>query len=138
MKFLMKKIIILVLMGFMTSGCAPLRPAECQKKSALEDCQYNRSGKVSDRDAYGEQASGIKMALDAALADKHAWKGKRCTMHLDFNIDGSLRHLIVKDGDKDYCQALEEAAKNAKFPPFTDQHIFDVMGSARWDMHGLP
>jgi len=134
----MTKILMLVVMVATIAGCAPLTPKDCQKKSALDSCSYNRSGKVTDKDIYGEQASGIKKALDAALSEPHAWNGKRCNVHLDFKMDGTLQNFIIKHGDKDYCRALTEASKRANFPAFTDQHVYDVMGSARWDMHGQP
>lgn len=120
------------------AGCTPLTPKDCQKKSALDSCSYKRSGKVTDKDIYGEQASGIKKALDAALTKPHAWSGKRCNVHLDFNMDGTLQNFIIKSGDKDYCRALAEASRQAKFPSFTNQHVYDDMSSARWEMHGQP
>ena len=132
------KTIILLLLSVALAGCTPLSPRECEKKTALETCSFKRSGKVGDKDIYGQQASGIKKALDAALSEPHAWNGKRCNAHLDFKIDGTLDNFIVKGGDKDYCNALIEAAKHARFPAFTDQHVFDVMGSARWNMEGQP
>ncbi|WP_337025320.1 cell envelope integrity TolA C-terminal domain-containing protein [Pantoea anthophila] len=133
----MKKIILILLSAAIVS-CTPLKPHECDKSRALDSCRYNRSGKVGDNDIYGKQASGIKKALDAALSQPHAWNGKRCNAHLDFRKDGTLEHFIIKGGDKAYCNALREAAKNARFPEFTDQHVFDVMGSARWNMEGQP
>lgn len=134
----MKKILILMLMIATMVSCTPLAPEDCQKVSALDSCDYNRSGRVLDNDIYGKQASGIKKALDAALTTPHAWGTKRCNVHLDFTIDGTLQNFIIKHGDKDYCHALADAAERAKFPPFTDQHVYDVMGSARWNMHGQP
>ncbi|QJT80705.1 cell envelope integrity TolA C-terminal domain-containing protein [Kosakonia sp. MUSA4] len=132
----MKKLMMLALLGSIATGCVPLHPTDCLKKNALEPCSYNRSGKVTDTDIYGQQAAGIKNALDSALADRHAWKGKTCNMHLDFNYDGKLQNIIIKGGDKAYCDALEVAAKKADFPPFTDQKVYDVMSSARWNMQG--
>ncbi len=134
----MKKIGMMMIVAVFVAGCVPMTPKECIKKRAVDSCTYNRSGKVSDQDIYGVQASGIKQALDAALKPTHGWEGKRCNAHLDFNIDGKLQHFIVKGGDKDYCAALVEAAQHAEFPAFTDQHVYDVMGSARWDMQGKP
>lgn len=134
----MTKIAILILLSTTVVGCSPLTPKDCQKTGALDLCTYERSGKVTDKDIYGEQASGIKKALDAALKKPHVWEGKRCNVHLDFKIDGTLQNFIIKSGDKEYCHALAEAAKLAKFPAFTDQHVYDVMGSARWNMHGQP
>ncbi|EOL8876279.1 MULTISPECIES: cell envelope integrity TolA C-terminal domain-containing protein [Enterobacter] len=134
----MTKILMLVAMIATLAGCTPLTPKDCQKKSALDSCSYKRSGKVTDKDIYGEQASGIKKALDAALTKPHAWSGKRCNVHLDFNMDGTLQNFIIKSGDKDYCRALAEASRQAKFPSFTNQHVYDDMGSARWEMHGQP
>ncbi|WP_426506112.1 cell envelope integrity TolA C-terminal domain-containing protein [Serratia proteamaculans] len=134
----MTKILVLILLSATVVGCSPLTPKDCKKKGALDSCTYDRSGKVTDKDIYGEQASGLKKALDAALTKPHAWDGKRCNVHLDFTIDGTLQNFIIKSGDKDYCDALAEAAKRAKFPAFTDQHVYDDMGSARWNMHGQP
>ncbi|MEG3131136.1 cell envelope integrity TolA C-terminal domain-containing protein [Pantoea cypripedii] len=93
---------------------------------------------MQDKDIYGEQASGIKKALNAALMEPYAWQGKRCNVHLDFNIDGTLQNLIVKGGDENYCHALVEASKRAVFPPFKDPQLFNDMGSSRWIMHGQP
>jgi len=132
------KMFIAVFCCILSAGCAPLTPHECIKKSALDSCSYKRSGKVSDKDIYGQQASGIKKSLDAALSAPHAWNGKRCNVHLDFKKDGTLENFIVKGGDKDYCQALAGAAKRARFPAFNDQRVFDEMGSARWNMEGQP
>jgi colicin import membrane protein len=134
----MTKILMLVLITTTMIGCTPLAPKGCQKVNATDSCSYKNSGKVLDNDIYGKQASGIKKALDAALTEPHAWNTKRCNVHLDFNIDGTLQNFIIKHGDKDYCDALADAAKRAKFPPFTDQHVYDDMGSARWNMHGQP
>lgn len=132
----MEKLMMLALLVSVATGCTPLHPTDCLKKSALESCAYNRSGNVTDTDIYGQQAAGIKNALDSALADRHAWKGKTCTVHLDFNYDGKLQNMVIRGGDKEYCAALEAAAKKAIFPPFTDQKVYDVMSSARWNMQG--
>lgn len=59
-------------------------------------------------------------------------------MHLDFTIDGLLQNLEIKGGDKAYCQALADAATRATFPPFTDERVFQDMGSSRWNMEGQP
>lgn len=120
------------------TGCVPLAPKDCQKKNALDTCIYKQSGKVSDNDKYGQQASGIKRALDAALAQPHAWNGKKCNAHLDFKMDGTLQNFIIKGGDADYCQALLDASTRAVFPAFSDRHVYDDMGSARWNMEGQP
>lgn len=56
----MIKIFLLVLMTTVLVGCTPLAPKDCRKAHALDSCHYDRSGKVSDNDIYGEQASGIK------------------------------------------------------------------------------
>lgn len=45
----MKKIIPIFCCALL-AGCAPLTPHECIKKSALETCSYNRSGKVGDNE----------------------------------------------------------------------------------------
>lgn len=134
----MTRILMLLIITAAVTGCAPLAPQDCQKNSALDSCTYHRSGTVADKDIYGEQASGIKKALDAALTKPHAWQGKRCDVHLDFKIDGTLQNFIVKGGDENYCHALAEASKRAVFPPFKDQHVFDEMGSSRWNIHGQP
>ena len=132
------QLLVTLLTAAAVAGCAPLAPKDCHKTRALDVCTYHRSGKVSDKDSYGVQASGIKKALDAALTQPHAWNGKRCNVHLDFKIDGTLQNFIIKGGDKDYCFALAEAATRARFPAFADQHVYDVMGSARWNMQGQP
>jgi colicin import membrane protein len=134
----MTKILMFMILAATVTGCAPLAPKDCHKNSALNSCTYNRSGKVSDKDLFGYQASSIKKALDAALTEPHAWGGKRCHAHLDFKIDGTLQNFIIKSGDEGYCHALVEASKRTVFPPFTDQHVYDVMGSSRWDFHGQP
>lgn len=134
----MKKVVMLVCLATAITGCAPLAPEGCQKKTALDSCSYKQSGKVSDKDIYGQQAAAIKKALDSALADPHAWNGKRCNMHLDFTVDGLLQNLEIKGGDKAYCQALADAATRATFPPFIDERVFQDMGSARWNMEGQP
>ncbi|EOC1287891.1 cell envelope integrity TolA C-terminal domain-containing protein [Cronobacter sp. JZ38] len=134
----MKKFLLVMLMVAGVAGCAPLAPDGCKKTRALDPCIYKNSGRVSDKDIYGKQAAGIKTALDAALADPHAWNGKTCTVHLDFEKDGRLVNFIIKDGDQAYCQALKEAAGRATFPPFTHDRVYNDMGSARWDMQGQP
>lgn len=134
----MTKALLLIITMAAISGCTPLTPKGCQKDSALDTCTWHHSGKVSDKDIFGMQASAIKRALDAALVPPHVWGGKKCNVHLDFTIEGILQNFIIKGGDKDYCYALAEAAKKAKFPPFPSQYVYDIMGSSRWDMQGQP
>ncbi|WAT09526.1 cell envelope integrity TolA C-terminal domain-containing protein [Rouxiella badensis] len=129
---------MLLIITAAVTGCAPLAPKGYQKYSALDSCNSHRSGTVRDKDIYGEQPSGIKKALDAALTKPHAWQGKRCNVHLDFEMGGTLQNFIVKGGDKDYCHALVEASKRAVFPPFKDPKVFNDMGSSRWNMQGQP
>ncbi len=78
----MTKLFMLIIMVATVTGCVHLEPKDCQKNSALNACTYNRSGKLSDKDIFGVQASGIKKALDAALAEPHAWERKRCNAYL--------------------------------------------------------
>lgn len=114
----MKKCLLVMLMAAGVAGCAPLAPDGCKKTRALDPCIYKNSGRVSDKDIYGKQAAGIKTALDAALADPHAWNGKTCTVHLDFEKDGRLVNFIIKDGDQAYCQALKERRRACHIPAF--------------------
>lgn len=69
----MTKITILVVMFETIAGCTRFIPKDYQKKSALGSSSYNRSGKVTDKDIYGEQASGIKKALDTAQIPLLEW-----------------------------------------------------------------
>lgn len=54
------QLLVTLLTAAAVTGCAPLAPKECHKTRALDACTYHRSGKVSDKDSYGVQASGIK------------------------------------------------------------------------------
>ncbi|HEM8686460.1 TPA: tolA family protein [Citrobacter koseri] len=134
----MIKFLMLIVVTLTIAGCSPLAPTGCQKKNAMESCEYKSSGKVSDKDIYGWYSSRIKKALDAALTEPHAWNGKRCDAHLDFKVDGTLQNFIVKGGDKDYCAALQKASERATFPAFTDRRVYFNMSSARWNFEGQP
>jgi hypothetical protein len=91
-------------------GCRlhTLHPDNCHKTIALSDCD---SGRYTDQDEYGRQALAIKEAIESQLADRHAWKNKKCRLHMDFAYDGKLHNVESRDGNKAYCEALVSAAK---------------------------
>ncbi|CAM4067673.1 cell envelope integrity TolA C-terminal domain-containing protein [Klebsiella africana] len=129
----MKKRVMPVVLLVVLSGCAPLHPSDCHKTSALGSCS---SGRFSDEDEYGQQARAIKNALEAQLADRYAWHGKKCRLHLEFARDGKLEKIDAVEGNKAYCAALREAAVRATFPAFTRQQVYDVFAQSRFNMQG--
>lgn len=130
---MMKKTLILVAVVVALSGCAPLHPADCHKTSALGSCS---SGRFSDEDEYAQQARGIKEAFESQLADRYAWRGKKCRLHLEFSRDGTLEKMRTAEGNKAYCAALREAAKRATFPPFSNPQVYEAFAQVRFDMKG--
>jgi colicin import membrane protein len=138
MGFLMKKIIRIMLMAVAVAGCAPKTAKEPRINSLSDSAAYKESGMVSESDIYGQQASGIEKALDAALNKPHAFYGKTCNVSMILDIDGSLQRFSVNSGDKEYCHALLAAARQAKFPAFTDRNVYEAMGASKWNMHGQP
>ncbi len=130
---MMKKAWIFVAAVVALSGCAPLHPSDCHKTSALGSCD---SGRFSDEDEYGQQARGIKEAFESQLADRYAWRGKKCRLHLEFAQDGTLEKMNTAEGNKAYCAALREAAKSGTFPPFTNDKVYKAFAQSRFDMKG--
>lgn len=129
----MKKILMFVLLTGAVAGCTPLHPDNCHKTIALSDCD---SGRYTDQDEYGRQALAIKEAIESQLADRHAWKNKKCRLHMDFAYDGKLHNVESREGNKAYCEALVSAAKKATFPPFPNQHVYEAFASSRFVILG--
>ncbi|EBX3881915.1 tolA family protein, partial [Salmonella enterica subsp. enterica serovar Typhimurium] len=61
-----KKIVMLAILVSFVAGCAPLHPSNCHKTTALGSCS---SGRWDDQDEWGEQARGIRDAINAKLDD---------------------------------------------------------------------
>lgn len=68
-----KKIVMLAILVSFVAGCAPLHPSNCHKTTALGSCS---SGRWDDQDEWGEQARGIRDAINAKLDDPQNGKGK--------------------------------------------------------------
>lgn len=109
------KIVMLAILVSFVAGCAPLHPSNCHKTTALGSCS---SGRWDDQDEWGEQARGIRDAINAKLDDPHKWKRKKCRLHMEFSRDGTALKISTSDGDKAYCEAIKSAAHKAKFPAF--------------------
>ena len=137
----MKKVVMLVCLATAITGCAPLAPEGCQKKTALDSCSYKQSGKVSDKDIYGQQAAAIKKALDSALADPHARMVSNATCISNLPSTGYCR-----TGDKRRRQsvlpALADAATRATFRPSRTSVCFRIWvlpaGTWRGNRRGKP
>lgn len=129
----MKKLLMLAVLAGAVSGCTPFQPDNCHKTVALGDCY---SGRFTDPDEYGRQALAIKDAIESQLADRHAWKYKKCRLHLDFAYDGKLENVESRYGNKAYCAALVTAAKKATFPPFPNQHVYEAFAGSRFVITG--
>jgi len=110
----MKKRVMPVMLLAVLSGCAPLHPSDCHKTSALGSCS---SGRFSDEDEYGQQARAIKNALEAQLADRYAWHGKKCRLHLEFARDGKLKKIDAVEGNKAYCDAKRQRGRPSRHLP---------------------
>lgn len=81
-----KKIVMLAILVSFVAGCAPLHPSNCHKTTALGSCS---SGRWDDQDEWGEQARGIRDAINAKLDDPQKWKRKKCRLHMEFSRDGT-------------------------------------------------
>ena len=129
----MKNALVLVMLASGAIGCTPLKPDNCHKTTALGDCD---SGRYTDQDEFGKQARTIKEAIESQLADRYAWKGKKCRLHLDFARDGKLENIETRAGNKEYCAALKAAAGRATFPSFPSDRIYDAFMGSRFEMKG--
>ncbi|EIL31254.1 hypothetical protein ECO9574_13375 [Escherichia coli O111:H8 str. CVM9574] len=69
-----KKIVMLAILVSFVAGCAPLHPSNCHKTTALGSCS---SGRWDDQDEWGEQARGIRDAINAKLDDPQKWKKEK-------------------------------------------------------------
>ncbi|MGC6203886.1 cell envelope integrity TolA C-terminal domain-containing protein [Citrobacter werkmanii] len=129
----MNKLLSLLALVVSVTGCAPLHPDDCHKTTALGSCS---SGRFTDNDEYGKQARAIKDAIESQLAQRYAWSGKKCKLHLDFAYDGKLKNIEVRDGNKQYCAALKVAAEQATFPPFPNESIYNAFAESRFNLQG--
>lgn len=107
-----KKIVMLAILVSFVAGCAPLHPSNCHKTTALGSCS---SGRWDDQDEWGEQARGIRDAINAKLDDPQKWKRKKCRLHMEFSRDGTALKISTSNGDKAYCEAIKSAAHKSLF-----------------------
>ncbi|EPO7502646.1 cell envelope integrity TolA C-terminal domain-containing protein [Escherichia coli] len=128
-----KKIVMLAILVSFVAGCAPLHPSNCHKTTALGSCS---SGRWDDQDEWGEQARGIRDAINAKLDDPQKWKRKKCRLHMEFSRDGTALKISTSNGDKAYCEAIKSAAHKAKFPAFRACLRFCVNAFLRSDRPG--
>lgn len=128
-----KIIVMLAAACSLATGCAPLHPSGCHKTTATGSCS---SGRWDDRDEWGAQARAIRDAVNAQIAEPEKWKGKKCSLHLEFKEDGTASNISTSNGNKAYCEALESAAKKAKFPAFTNPTVYQDFQQSGFDMRG--
>lgn len=129
----MKTFLLVIFLAGVVTGCTPLHTSGCHKTTALGSCD---SGRFTDQDEYGKQARAIKNAIESRLADRSGWKGKKCRLHLEFALDGTLKKIETREGNKAYCAALKTAAQRASFPAFPSQRIYQAFESSRFVMVG--
>lgn len=130
---IVKKIVMLVVVVNLAAGCAPLHPSGCHKTTATGNCG---SGRWDDQDEWGAQARAIRAAINAKLDEPQNWKGKKCRLHIEFAEDGTPLNVSTSDGNKAYCEALESAARKAKFPTFNNKEVYRDFQRSGFDMRG--
>lgn len=127
------KIVMLVVVGSLATGCVPLHPSGCHKTTATGSCS---SGRWDDQDEWGAQARAIRAAVNAKLVKPEKWKGRKCRLHIEFEQNGSASNISTSNGDKAYCEAVKSAAQNAKFPVFTNPELYRDFQKSGFDMRG--
>lgn len=127
------KIVMLVVVGSLATGCVPLHPSGCHKTTATGSCS---SGRWDDQDEWGAQARAIRAAVNAKLVEPEKWKGRKGRLHIEFEQDGSASNISTSNGDKAYCEAVKSAAQNAKFPVFTNPELYRDFQKSGFDMRG--
>ncbi|CAM3475058.1 tolA family protein [Rouxiella silvae] len=130
---MVKKIFMLAVVATLATGCTPLHPSGCHKTSAMGNCG---SGTWDDQDEWGAQARAIRTAINAKIADPQSWKGKKCRLHLEFAMDGTVSNISTSNGNKAYCEALKSAAQKAKFPAFTHPEVYRDFQKSGFSMRG--
>lgn len=127
------KIVMLVVVGSLATGCVLLHPSGCHKTTVTGSCS---SGRWDDQDEWGAQARAIRAAVNAKLVEPEKWKGRQCRLHIEFEQDGSASNISTSNGDKAYCEAVKSAAQNAKFPVFTNPELYRDFQKSGFDMRG--
>lgn len=115
------------------AGCAPLQPSGCHKTSAIGSCS---SGRWDDQDEWGAQARGIKAAIEDKIAEPERWKSNKCRLHMEFAQDGTALKVSTSNGNKEYCEAVELAVQQAKFPAFKNPEVYRDFQKVGFDMRG--
>ncbi|MGA7588420.1 MAG: cell envelope integrity TolA C-terminal domain-containing protein [Rouxiella badensis] len=128
-----RKIFMLAVVVTLATGCTALHPTGCHKTSALGICG---SGDFEDQDEWGAQARAIVAAVNAKVVDPQSWKGKKCRLHIEFAKDGTASNISTRDGNEAYCEAVKSAAQKAKFPPFTNEEVYEDFQMSGFNMHG--
>ncbi|MBK0003351.1 cell envelope integrity TolA C-terminal domain-containing protein [Erwinia sp. S38] len=125
--------VLLTVVGSLVAGCSALHPSGCHKTTALGSCG---SGKFDDQDEWGAQARAIRAAINAKLDEPQKWKWKHCRLHIEFSQDGTASNIRTSNGHKAYCQAIESAAHEAKFPAFTNPEVYRDFQKSGFNMSG--
>lgn len=109
--------------------------AEIQRKyeEYKNSQQYKELQKHQDNLKASSYGSQLSAAIAARFYDISSYSGKRCTLRLDMNRDGTLNAVNSFGGDKNLCAAAVAATKQAKLPVPPNEAVYQIFKNAPLD-----
>lgn len=128
-----KSPVVLLLFPLLLAGCHHPQPTSHAAASATEvDDLFasSPSAKPSSRATYAYQ---IMSAVKAKMPDSAEYSGQSCRVRLSLQRDGTVSSASVEKGDRQLCDKVLAAIKQAKIPAAPDDETYQGFNNVTVD-----
>lgn len=128
-----KSPVVLLLFPLLLAGCHHPQPTSHAAASATEvDDLFasSPSAKPSRRATYAYQ---IMSAVKAKMPDSAEYSGQSCRVRLSLQRDGAVSSASVEKGDRQLCDKVLAAIKQAKIPAAPDDDAYQTFKNTSID-----
>lgn len=128
-----KSPVVLLLFPLLLAGCHHPQSTSHAAASATEvDDLFasSPSAKPSSRATYAYQ---IMSAVKAKMPDSAEYSGQSCRVRLSLQRDGAVSSISVEKGDRQLCDKVLAAIKQAKIPAAPDDETYQGFNNVTVD-----
>ncbi|EPO6661899.1 TPA: cell envelope integrity protein TolA [Klebsiella aerogenes] len=128
-----KSSLVLLLFPLLLAGCHHPQPTPRAAASATEVDDLFASLPSSKPSSRANYAYQIMTAVKAKMPDSAEYSGQTCTLRMSLQRDGTVNSASVEKGDRQLCDKLLAAIKQAKIPAAPDDEAYQGFNNVTVD-----
>lgn len=124
---------LVCILSFLLTACSGAMSASDSAEVDKMFRDYEMGSDNSPQATISKYLATVRAAIVDKMEQPQSYRGKKCSVRLMLQRDGTMDNPQVESGDPVLCAEIMSALKEAKIPPAPDEQTYLVFKNATLD-----